>query len=509
MIEPREYQKTILETAKKKNTLVVLPTGIGKTLIALMLANERLKIYPDSKILFLAPTRPLVEQHYDYFKKNFNLEEMHIFTGKINSKKREEIWKNARVIFSTPQCIHNDLKHNLISLENVSLLIEDECHRCLKNYSYTFVAIKYVEQSKIPRILGLTASPGSEAKKIQEICDNLKIEAVETRTRESEDVKPYLQKLTFEAIRVDFPQELKDIRVLLKIIYDKKIKELQSRKLIFRMVTKITLLDLQKRLRNMVISGNHHFNVLRGISICAQAIKIQYALELLETQTVETFFNYMKDLYDQAKNKKSKGVVQIVNSREFQDAYIISIKLYETGFEHPKIEKLKEIVEKEIKQNKNSKLLIFSQYRDSVYKINSELEKIGLKTAIFIGQAKKKDIGLSQKEQQLTLWKFKHGEINCLVSTSIGEEGLDIPEVNAVIFYEPIPSAIRKIQRAGRTARLKPGKLIILITKDTRDESHYWASHHKEKKMHQAIEEIKNGLDKKKEHKTLLDFKNF
>jgi Fanconi anemia group M protein len=357
------------------------------------------------------------------------------------------------------------------------------------------------------RILGLTASPGSETKKIKEICDNLKIEAVETRTRESEDVKPYLQKLTFEAIKVEFPQELKDVRVLLKIIYDKKIKELQSRKLIFRMVTKITLLDLQKKLRNMVISGNHHFNVLRGISICAQAIKLQYALELLETQTVETFFNYMKDLYEQARNKKSKAVVQIVNSREFQDAYIISIKLYETGFEHPKIQKLKEIVEEEIKQNKNSKLLIFSQYRDSVYKINSELGKIGLKTAIFIGQAKKKDMGLSQKEQQLTLWKFKQGEINCLISTSIGEEGLDIPEVNAVIFYEPVPSAIRKIQRAGRTARLKPGKLIILITKDTRDESHYWASHHKEKKMHQAIEEIKNGLDTKKEHKTLLDFK--
>lgn len=506
MIEPREYQKAISETASKKNTLVVLPTGLGKTLIALMLAENRFNLFPESKIIFLAPTRPLVEQHYYYFKKNSNLTDLYLVTGKINSKKRKEIFQEAKVIFSTPQCIENDLKNNLISLDNVSLLIEDECHRCLRNYSYTFVAQKYLEQAKNPRILGLTASPSSEPEKIREICKNLNIEAVEIRTRESKDVEQYLQKLTFEPIKLEFPQELRDIRVLLKILYDKKVKELQNRKILFQRPTKVSLLDLQKKLRNMLIAGNKHFNVLKGVSICAQAIKLGHALELLETQTVETFYNYLQVLYDQANEKKSKAVVQIVNSREFQDAYIITIKLYHENFEHPKLAKLKEIVKKELEQNKDAKILIFSQYRDTVSKINLDLSKQGIKSAIFIGQAKKKDIGLSQKEQQFVLHKFKQGEINCLVSTSIGEEGLDIPEVAVVVFYEPIPSAIRKIQRAGRTARLKPGKLIILITKDTRDESYYWAAHHKEKKMHEELENLKNGLNKK-EIKTLLDFK--
>jgi ERCC4-related helicase len=515
MLQARAYQQAIFETAKQKNTLVILPTGIGKTLIALMLAQERLKIYSSSKILFLAPTRPLAEQHYHYFKKhleNADNFEMHLFTGKINPKKRAEIWQKAQIIFSTPQCIHNDLENSLISLKDVSLLIEDEAHRCLKNYSYTYVAQKYLEQAQHPRLLGLTASPSHETSKIKEICKNLGIEAIEIRTRESEDVEPYLQKLTYELVKIEFPQEMRDIRVLLKALYDRKIEELTNRKLIFtKHVTKVTLLELQAKLRNLVIGGNKHFNILKGISVCAQAIKLGHALELLETQTIETLHNYLEDMYAQAREKKSKAVVQIVNSKEFQDAYLQVSRLYSEGFEHPKLAKLKEIITEEIKNKPNFKALIFSQYRDTVAKINDELKKQGIKSKVFIGQANKRLDGLSQKEQQLILWEFKEGKINALVSTSIGEEGLDIPEVDLVVFYEPIPSAIRKIQRAGRTARLKPGKLIILMTKGTRDESYHWAAFHKERKMHAAIEDMKNHFDKEneKKEKKQKDLKEF
>jgi len=388
-------------------------------------------------------------------------------------------------------------------------LIEDESHRCLKNYSYTFVAKKYREQADHERILGLTASPGSEKQKVKDICDNLNIEAVEVRTRESEDVQPYLQKLTYELVKIEFPQEMRDIRILLRAIYDRKIEELTNRKLVFtKHITKVTLLELQNKLRNMVISGNKHFNILKGISICAQAIKIGHAIELLETQTLDTLFLYLNEMYSQAREKKSKAVVSIVNSKEFQDAYIMITKLYENRFEHPKLNKLKELVIDEIKKSSNAKILIFSQYRDTVSRIDQELKANNIKSEIFIGQAKKKQVdGMNQKEQQAILHRFKTGEINCLIATSIGEEGLDIPEVNAVIFYEPIPSAIRKIQRAGRTARLKPGKLIILMTQGTRDESYHWAAHHKEKKMHKILQDVKedleNGLDKKKQ-KTLF-----
>ncbi|MBI2629920.1 DEAD/DEAH box helicase family protein [Candidatus Pacearchaeota archaeon] len=400
-------------------------------------------------------------------------------------------------------CISNDIKNNLYSLKNVSLLIEDECHRCIKNYSYTYIAEKYKEQGVHKRILGLTASPGHEEEKIKKICQSLDIEAVEVRTRNSEDVKEYLQELKFEIIKLDFPPEFVEIRDGLKIILDKKINELKKRRLLFGISNKKTLLDSQFRIMRAISSGNKNFNLLLGASACAQALKVQHALELLETQTLESVFLYFQELFEQARKAKSKAVQNLIKQKEFNSAYIKISELIAKKREHPKLIKLKEIVSEEMSKNSKTKIIIFSQYRSSVAKICREMNSIsGARAKVFVGQAKKgegdKETGLSQKEQQELVRDFSSGEINILVATQIAEEGLDIPEVNAVIFYEPIPSAIRKIQRAGRTARLMEGKLIMLITKDTRDESYYWTAFHKEKKMYKAIDSIQKEFNEEK-----------
>jgi len=289
-IKPRKYQQEIFEVCKNKNCLVVLPTGIGKTLIALMLAINRQKAIPGTKALFLAPTRPLAEQHLDYFKKHLPelFAELTLFTGKINADKRRELWERSDIIFSTPQCISNDLKNNLYSLNEVSLLIQDECHRCLKNYAYTYVAETYKEQSKNPRILGLTASPGTDKKTIEQIAKSLKIESIELRTRDSEDVKEYLQELEFKTIRLEYPPEFKEISDLIRKIYERKVQELKNRKLLFKQVNKITLLETQSNLMKAVRSGKKNFNYFAGITACAQAIKVAHLIELLETQTLYT-----------------------------------------------------------------------------------------------------------------------------------------------------------------------------------------------------------------------------
>ncbi|MDD5193937.1 MAG: DEAD/DEAH box helicase family protein [Candidatus Nanoarchaeia archaeon] len=499
-IKPREYQQKIYETCKDKNCLVVLPTGVGKTLIALMLSVYTQKKYPASKTLFLAPTRPLAEQHLLYFKKHLPelFAELTLFTGKINAEKRKELWQNSDIIFSTPQCISNDIKNKLYNLEEVSLLIEDECHRCLKNYSYTYIAEKYKEQAKNQRVLGLTASPGTDKQTIQQIAKNLGIETIEIRTRESEDVKEYLQELEFEIIPITFPSELMELSLIIKKLYEKKIEELKNRKLLFEPPTKTNILKLQGKLMNMITSGNRNFNLLLGVSACAQAIKLSHLIELLETQTVFSSMNYMKSLFEQANKNQSKAVKHIVKNPEFNSVFIKLNELSVKGIEHPKLAKLKEIIQKSINENPKNKTIIFSQYRDAGTRIAKEINSIeGINAKVFIGQAKKgkEQSGLSQKEQQKIMNEFREGTINVIIATSIGEEGLDIPEVNSVIFYEPIPSAIRKIQRAGRTARLMKGKLIILMTENTLDEIFYYASRAKEKRMYKSLENIKKDLD--------------
>src|SRR4030042_5444983 len=130
-VSPREYQQKIFESCKEKNCLVVLPTGLGKTLIALMLTIERMKTFPGEKVVFLAPTRPLVEQHMIYFEKHLSelFGEMTLFTGQVDAAQRKKLWQNSDIVFSTPQCVANDLKKGLYDLKNVCLLIEDEAHR--------------------------------------------------------------------------------------------------------------------------------------------------------------------------------------------------------------------------------------------------------------------------------------------------------------------------------------------------------------------------------------------
>ncbi len=517
-IKPRDYQKAIFETCKKDSCLVVLPTGTGKTLIALMLAIDRFKQFPLEKVLILAPTRPLAEQHFDSFKKNLpeGWADMQLFTGKTPADQRKKIWQTAEFIFSTPQCIANDLEKYLYKLDEVSLLVVDECHRCLKNYAYNKVAEKYKMQATNPRVLGLTASPGGDRATITAVCENLGINLVEIRTRDSSDVKPYLQELEFERVDIDFPPEFEEIRQLLKAIYDKKVNELKNRKVLFSYPTKTNLLLLQKKLFSG--NGGKSMNNMLAASVCAQAIKVSHAIELLETQTISSVIAYMKDLFKQSEEGKSKGVQKLVHDPGFAKAYTLATTL---SFEHPKLEKLKEIISEQIKQNPKAKIIVFAQFRETVRTITNILNKIpGIKAENFVGQAIKhhatgigketKTTGLNQKEQKKMIEKFSSGEINVIAATSIAEEGLDIPEVNEVIFYEPVPSAIRSIQRRGRTARLMPGSLKILVTKNTRDEVYHYSSKAKEKRMHKAIGDIKYEMDNpdfaeaKKEQKKLF-----
>ena len=500
-LTPRKYQEEIFKVCMEKNCLVVLPTGIGKTLIALMVAIKRMQKFPGEKVLFLAPTRPLAEQHLFYFKKNLPdlFGSLELFTGNVPAQKRKKIWDTADIIFSTPQCVANDLKKRLYNLGEVCLLIEDEAHRCTKNYDYTFVAKKYIELSRHPRILGLTASPGSDLGKIKEICKNLSIEEVELRTRDSPDVKEYLQELQFEKKEVELTKEIKEIKNILQRIYDEYVDKLKLKNFLFGPANKINLIELQKKLGSQLSRNLSSPSSFFAISLVAQAIKLSHALELLETQTLESFHKYQKNIFEQAEKHQSKGVVRLAKREDFNLAYSKTRFLINIGEEHPKIKEIIKVVRDEGKKKESLKIIIFTQFRDTANLVSKNINNLkGIKSKVFVGQAKKDGGGLSQKEQKKIIEEFSNGETNVICATSIGEEGLDIPEVDLVIFYEPVSSAIRSIQRRGRTARLSSGKLIILITKGTKDEFAYYASRSREKKMQKSIEKIKEELSNPK-----------
>ncbi len=488
-VEKRAYQDNILKTAREKNTLVVLPTGMGKTIIALLLAIERLEKFPEEKVLILAPTRPLVSQHKKVFEELTTIEKdsLKLITGTKKPEKREKEYKDAKIVFSTPQTVENDLKEGRLSLEDFCLLVVDEAHRSVGNYSYTYVAKKYMTQAKHPLILALTASPGSDKEKIEEICRNLFIRNVEIKTEDDPDVKPYIKPVIIDVVKVSFSPDLERIREKLKEVLKEKKERLKE--LGFRFTTKKELLDLQKKIGMKASQGEKQ---LYGIlMLIADTIKIWHAIELLETQSVTALKKYMEKLA----GEKSK---RIFSDSRIRDVYF---DVMATDEMHPKMEKLIEIVKKELEHAE--RILIFSHYRSNIEKIYEELKKVeGCKPCYLVGQAGKK--GLSQKEQIETIRRFEEGECNCLIGSPVSEEGLHIPSVDVGIFYDAVPSAIRLIQRRGRIGRVKMGKVIFLLLKNSRDEAYFYTALRKEKMMKKFLKDLKQwGLDKR----TLYDFR--
>jgi Fanconi anemia group M protein len=498
--EPRLYQQTIFATCASKNTLVVLPTGMGKTNIFLMLASHRLKQYPNSKILFIGPTRPLIDQYKEVFKKHFDIDEdkLVIFTGMVKPEKRAELWKDAKIIFSTPQGLENDIISKRISLEEVSLLGFDEAHKAVKDYSYVWIAKQYNKLARYPRIVALTASPGSDIEHISEVCNNLFIEDIEVRTDKDPDVKPYVQEMELEWIEVQIPESFIQIKNYFNECMKSKIKEIKNLGYttdINGNTSKKDLLALQGSIHSEIAHGNKDYSILKTISLIAEIMKVQHGLELLESQGITALHIYLNKLKQESFTTKVKAVKNLANDINFKSALIKTDSLFEKKVEHPKIEKLKSIVKNEIEKNKNMKMIVFNQYRDNAFMIVNELNKMEkVKSSLFVGQTKKGDTGMTQKKQKEILDQFRNNEFNVLVSTSIGEEGLDIPKVNTVVFYEPIPSAIRTIQRKGRTARHGQGRVIVLVAKNTRDVSYRWSAFHKENRMYRTLESLKRKI---------------
>jgi len=508
--KPRLYQQSIFANSLNKNTLVVLPTGLGKTVIAIMLCvfyfNSNNK-----KVLFLAPTKPLVEQQEKSFKSFFKNESdfnFSVLTGLVSPKKRKIIYEESDFIFSTPQLIENDIINSVIKISDFGFVIFDEGHRASGNYAYCFIAEEF-DKKKV-KILTLTASPGTSLEQIREVMTNLRIEHVQVKKHTDSDVKPYVKKTKIEKIEVELSEEFIDISKLLKLVLEKKFNSLKEMGIFigknYSQLTKTDLLDLQRDLRTKISNGEMGDEDWKAISIAAGLMKLMYGVELFESQEVSTAYTYFNNFF-RAGGDSSKAAEELTLDINFRDAFGKISKLNKNGIKHPKLKKLEELVFNSINKNKDLRIIIFAQYRESAQKIVEELTKVKeIRPHVFVGQAKKGDVKMTQKIQKQVLDDFRNGEINVLVSTSVGEEGLDIPKVDQVIFYEPVASAIRSIQRIGRTGRFNEGIAYIMQTKGTRDIVTSHIANAKERKMYKSLDSLKSEFEKiQKEQKNSLD----
>lgn len=503
-IEARLYQQVLAaDVLKKGNTMIVAPTALGKTIVATLVAADRLEKVKNSKILVLAPSKPLAIQHESTFKEFLTVPCSSI-TGAVKTDERVKRWEESQIICATPQTVESDLLKGRYSLKDVSLVVFDECHHGVGSYSYVYLASRYVKESKFNLILGLTASPGSDKEKIKEVCDNLYIQSIVVKTEEDNDVRPYFNPVAIDWVRVKMSSELEKIKTHIDKALKIRLKGLKNMGVIRTVsVNKLDILKARGRVQSAIArSVNPKKECFQAISILSAVINIQHSQELIETQGVVTFNKYVARL----RKKKTKAAKSLIQDPNFGKAIYLAREAEKHGLEHPKLKKVTDIIKKELGQNgqtklqsdryvkdadqKSSKIMVFTQYRDSLEMIHQKLEKEGIKSAKFFGQASRDgEKGLTQKEQKEIIKAFKIGEYDVLLSTSVAEEGIDIPAVDLVILYEPVPSEVRMIQRRGRTGRKRSGRVKVLITNGTRDEGYYWASVNKERRMkHQLID---------------------
>ena len=503
-VEERPYQTRMAEGCLSTDTLIVLPTGLGKTVVALIVAAETLR--KGKKVMLLAPTKPLVDQHGMTFGEWIVGSEISSMNGNMDPDKRAELVKESDMIISTPQAVANDLEKGRYTLRDFGLIIYDEAHRGVGDYAYVTIS----RYNTSARSMGMTASPGSEKDKIIEMCQNLYFNRIDVRSDEDADVRPYIYETLVKRVEVKLPQDLTDVSDLLRTMLDEYGRELMRMGFMTssRPMSTKYLLQIQADLQTRLHNNERTTYVYRGLVVQSICVKLLHAIMLVETQGMTPFREYVRsikaELLGDSPSKSSKELIK-------RDEFVRAVKLASgSKTEHPKISRVMGLVSQTISEHPGSKVMVFAQYRDMCDLLVKKLSTLeNAKVEKLIGQA---DGGLKQKEQIELLKRFREGDCNVVVATSVGEEGLDISSTDLVVFYEPVPSAIRTIQRRGRTGRKNDGEVYVMVALNTMDETFESASAKKEQYMRDMLSSLNYDLSRIKRNnvsrgqRTLGDF---
>ena len=490
-IEARAYQLSALDHCLSASTLLVLPTGMGKTPIEVMALAERLK-QPGGRGIMLAPTNALVNQHLSDMRALLNLpeqQEIVALTGSIPPKKRRDIWEAATIVIATPQVVRNDVQNGLTHLSDVALLIIDEAHRANGNHAMAQVGDLFAEQHPDGLVLAATASPGHIEAEINEVCERLRIENIHVRPPGDALLAPYATGLEVNDVVVEVPDELRLLANPLQLWLSRIVERLRRLGFYTRQghVTAGGLQEAQRRI-SASISKGESFGY-RAAKENGIAMRLNHLISSILCQGVAATRETLSRIGQGGQDEKK-------SAREFAaDPRIVQLKdtLAEMNEIHSKVTMVRRMVRRQLKESPDSRIIVFANFRDTVDEISRVLSDV--ENAVpqrFVGQASRDgSSGMSQKMQLESLDTFRSGEANVLVATSVGEEGLDVPNADLVIFYEPVGSEIRTIQRRGRTGRQRAGTVHVLIAKDTRDEGARASAKHREQRMFRSIQQVR------------------
>ncbi|KAM7020490.1 Fanconi anemia group M protein [Passerculus sandwichensis] len=527
----RPYQERMAGAALLANTLVCLPTGLGKTFVAAVVMYNFYRWFPSGKVLFLAPTKPLVAQQMEACGRVMGIpcRDMAEMTGGTQALGRRELWNTKRVFFLTPQIMVNDLSRGTCPAVEIKCLVIDEAHKALGNHAYCQVVRELSKYTNQFRVLALSATPGSDTKAVQQVISNLLIAQIEMCAEDSPEIQPYSHERQVEKIVVPLGEELVEFQnTYIKVLEAFagrliKVGVLSRRDIPNLTKYQIILARDQYRKNPSAQHAGIHQGIIEGdFALC---ISLYHGYELLLQMGIRSLFIYLWGIMDGSKGL-SRTKSELGRNQDFmelyqqlQDMFSDTAVTPESGsagnsstalekkkefvYSHPKLKKLEEIVIEHFRSWKqggsgedrsggspgDTRVMIFSSFRDSVQEIAEMLARLSpaVRAMTFVGHSSGKSTkGFTQKEQLEVVRRFREGGYNTLVSTCVGEEGLDIGEVDLIVCFDAQRSPVRLVQRMGRTGRRRHGRIVVILAQG-REERTYNQSQCNKRSIHKAI----------------------
>ncbi|KAG7444682.1 P-loop containing nucleoside triphosphate hydrolase protein [Guyanagaster necrorhizus] len=511
IVHTRGYQQEMLDESLKRNIIIAMDTGSGKTHIAVLRLKIEVEREPRKVSWFLAPTVALSEQQFRVIR-----DAVPVSVGLISGSLEPNQWKDAslwrrviethRIVVSTPQVLLDALRHSYIQMGcDIGLMIFDEAHHTVDKAPYNMIMKEFYfcllprdtpnldPRCARPMILGLTASPiygGDIAKAFCEIEGNLD-SVILTPRRSRDELVKHVHRPVFKHVRYEAPDDalfsinlasLQRVVGTLDIEKDPSIISLRgdlaraspNSSEYYRLDQKLSKTILKEN--TFTHKGLRDFERTAGdiLSDLGAWAADWYVWTVLEQAKRACQGDEMMPSWKTREKKYMLGLLNQVN--------VCPVSYYAYDIVEESSQKVAELVkallrEKQDFQEDNEAFsgLVFVTRRDAVLALTEilthhpdtkELFKIGSLLGASDSSYRHSFLDLTRKllkqSPEETLRDFRIGEKNLIISTSVAEEGIDVQACGCVIRWDPPLNMVSWLQSRGR-ARRKRSTFIVMF----------------------------------------------
>uniref|UniRef100_A0A672SA46 RNA helicase n=1 Tax=Sinocyclocheilus grahami TaxID=75366 RepID=A0A672SA46_SINGR len=506
----RDYQMEVARPAlEEKNIIICLPTGSGKTRVAVYITKEHLErrkqMGQPGKVVVLVNKVPLVEQHYKaefgrFLKHQYSVERV---SGASQLKiSFPQIIEQNDIIICTAQILENSLvkakngDEDGIKLSQFTLMVIDECHHTKKGGVYNHIMIRYLKQKHqnqvlkkqekspvaLPQILGLTASPGVGGAMSQQRAEEHILQVIMT-----------LASSNASSASDPFGDVIKKIM--------DEIHEHADLKPLCEPGTQNYEQWVVQKEQNAAKEEN------QKVRVCAEHLR-QYNEALHQSNTIRMSdaFRFLNKYHNEELKTKSspdeEGTVTITDTERFLFTLFKDNKeklqelMGKPQYENNNLAQLKTNILKEFSTRERARGIIFTRTRLSAIALcqwiqeNPKFDEVGVSASYLIGGGDQSVVKpMTAAEQKDVLNKFRDGQINVLIATTVAEEGLDIAECNFVIRYCLVTNEIAMIQARGR-GRAEDSSYTLVAEAGSGVAERESVNEYREKMMSKAIAKV-------------------